>query len=343
MAVTAPAVRTRKRVVMLVAGLVAFAAYRLVSHLHALSEPVVLLGVSGLLSASAALWAYHRGRAVPLATVWAEDRGRLLAWVVGWIGFLYGVQLSLMVLALLKVLINYDFFQHPEGPAMMAIVIACTSVSRDAFEIGHIRLLQRRGEPVLTFPDGSPLRALFREQPGRLLTWLTLAALMGVLGALALAPLGELGRTALLQLVVSTLVAGSLAVWAYLAGAQHLGSWHGLIQSVGWLELFRFWWWPGLAFAATYYLVVVGALEFLLRQELTLTAYGITAGLVAGMMALYCYYLGYRRHVEDRVQQTVPASLLRCPFVTGILSKTRTPSNGLAMAPAEFREVKGKG
>ena len=58
-------------------------------------------------------------------------------------------------------------------------------------------------------------------------------------------------------------------------------------------------------------------------------------GLVAGLMALYSYYLGYRRFQEDRIQQAVPASLLRCPFVLGILSKAGGGSGG-ALASAEM-------
>jgi cytochrome bd-type quinol oxidase subunit 1 len=336
MAVTEQAVRKRKRVGMLLAGFGAFAAYRLVSHFDPLADPLTLLFFSGLLSAVAALWAYRFGRQVPIATLWAQDRGWMLAWVVGWVGLVYGVQLSLMVLALLKVLIQYDFFRHHEGPAMMAIVIACTSAFRDAFEIGHVRSRQKDGEPVLTFPDGRALRSLFVEQPARLLKWSALAAVSGALVAWGMAYLGEVGRSDLVQLAVITVLSGALAVWAYLAGAQRRGSFQRLIRSIGWTELFRFWWWPGLAFAATYFLVVIGFFEFVLRQErLSPVEQAITAAVVAGMMGLYCYYLGYRRHLEDRVQQTVPPSLLRCPFVTGILSKSRTVSNGVAMAPAD--------
>jgi hypothetical protein len=49
------------------------------------------------------------------------------------------------------------------------------------------------------------------------------------------------------------------------------------------------------------------------------------AGAVAGLMTLYGYHLGYRRHVENQVKQVVPDSLLRCPFVMGILSKAGSP------------------
>ncbi len=358
MAVTDEPVRKRKRLVMLVPGLVAFALYRLAKQVDPLSDPLTLLGVSGLISAVTALWAYRVGRAAPLVAVWKEDGARLLGWLVGWIGFAYGVQLSLLVLALLRVLVQYDFLRHPDGPAMMAIIIACTSVARDAFEIGHVRLLQRKGEPVMTFPDGAPLRRLLRKQPGPLTQWTVLAACLTAALSMGVAQTSEAGRSELGQFTVVSLIAGSLALVAYLAGEQRLhpstpgaiasilpepaktgsfpmerarsrtGGWRALLSSVGWAELFRFWWWPGLAFAATYYLVLAGMAAFLFRLDQTdRLMQGMIAGMVGGIMALYCYYLGYRRHVEDQVQQMVPASLLRCPFVMGILSKASSPQS----------------
>ncbi len=79
--------------------------------------------------------------------------------MAGWIGFVYGVQLSLLVLALLW-LVGYDYLKHPDGPAMMAIIIACTAVARDAFEIGHVRKMALMGRPFPTFPNGMALRSL---------------------------------------------------------------------------------------------------------------------------------------------------------------------------------------
>jgi len=46
---------------------------------------------------------------------------------------------------------------------------------------------------------------------------------------------------------------------------------------------------------------------------------------VTGMMALYCYYLGFRRQVEERQGHTMSSALLRCPFVMGILGKSTGP------------------
>jgi hypothetical protein len=48
------------------------------------------------------------------------------------------------------------------------------------------------------------------------------------------------------------------------------------------------------------------------------------------LMALYGYYLGHRRQVEERQGVSLSPSLLRCPFIMGILSK----SSGSAVAGA---------
>ncbi len=350
LAATEESVRKRKRLVMLVPGLVAFAVYRIIKHLTPLSEPLALLGLSGLISAATAAWAYRIGRNAGWATIWKEDGRRTIGWLVRWIGFAYGLQLSLMVLALLKILVDYDFFRHPDGPSMMAIIIACTSVARDAFEIGHIQRLKQQGNQIVTFPDGAALRALLREQPGRLAQLGIPVVLACAMLSFGLANLGEAGRAELGQLVVVSLFAGTVAVWAYLAGEQrlrlptpdtpgfvhsHAGRWRAILGTVGWSELFRFWWWPGLAFAATYYLTLAGAATFLFRLDVRSgVVQSLIAGAVAGVMALYCYYLGYRRHLENQIQQTVPPSLLRCPFVMGILSKPKVIQSEASISPA---------
>lgn len=327
LAVTASEVRKRKRLVMLVPGLAAFALYQALKPVVPFSEPEVLLLFSGLLSAATAAVAYRLGRKTGFSSLGREDGPRRLAWLLLWVGFTYGVQLSLMVLALLKVLVRYDYLAHPEGPAMMAIIIACTSVARDAFEIGHIRRLQREGEPVLTFPDGASLRTLLRDRTGVLLRWASLAALSGAGLVLVAAQASAVGRSALGQLLVVSVAGSCLTLWAYLAGTQRAGDWRAAWGLTNWPEMFRFWWWPGLAFAATYYLVLVGIVNFLFRLDVPNgTVQGLMAGAVAGIMTLYGYYLGYRRSVEDRMQQTVPASMMRCPFVMEILSKGKGPA-----------------
>lgn len=341
LAVTEESVRKRKRLVMLAPGLAAFVIYRLTKQIVPLSDAVTVLAVSGVVSAATAVWAYRMGRRVSFVQVWREDGVRRLAWLVGWIGFVYGVQLSLMVLALLKILVDYDFLQHPDGPAMMAIIIACTSVARDAFEIGHVRLLQRQGEPIVTFPDGASFRDALGVRTGQIIRWALFPALGCAVMAVALGTVHDLAATGLAQLILVTLCAGSLSVWAYLAGEQRPGGWSAMMSAAGWMELFRYWWWPGLAFAATYYLSWAGLIFFVVQADVSgsLTR-GAIAGAVAGMMAMYCYYLGYRRYVENQLRQIVPPSLLRCPFVMGILSKQSTrgrenpPPEAMATIPS---------
>jgi hypothetical protein len=335
LAVTEEPVRKRKRWVMMVPGLVAFVVYRAAKSVVPLSDPLVLLTISGLISALTAVWAYRVGRARSLASVWREDGIGRFVWLVGWIGFAYGVQLSLLVLALLKILAHYDFLRHPDGPAMMAIIIACTSVARDAFEIGHVRRLQQDGKPILTFPDGEIFRRYLREQPYQALRWAFVGATTCLIVTVAVTRV-PMGQTELVQFVVVTVVAGTVTLMAYMAGEQRPGGWQARLSVVAWSELFRFWWWPGLAFAATYYLVLSGIVTFVLRLDTeSLWLQGLTAGLVAGLMAVYSYFLGGRRCQEDRIHQVVPPSLLRCPFVMGLLSKKTPHTQETAMTLSE--------
>lgn len=212
LAVTEDSVRKQKRIVMFVPGLVAFVVYRLAKLFLPLSEPIVLLLVSGLVAVVTSLLAYRVGRAAGWGTIFREDRSRLLLWLGGWIGFVYGVQLSLLVLALLW-LVGYGYLQHPDGPAMMAIIISCTAVARDAFEIGHVRKVALLGRPFPTFPDGLALRTMVGSHAVELAPWVAVGLIIGALGA-SLGHLVEASQgAALVQLAsVSVLGGWSLSV-----------------------------------------------------------------------------------------------------------------------------------
>ena len=122
--VTDQPVRKRKRLVMLAPGLVAFGIYRLLKDVLPLSEPLVLLGLSGWVSALAAIWAYRQGRGLSLQESFRQDGLRQWAWIVGWIGVAYGMQLSLLVLAILQVFVGYDFLLHPESKSPTICMLA---------------------------------------------------------------------------------------------------------------------------------------------------------------------------------------------------------------------------
>jgi hypothetical protein len=320
LAVTQEDVRRRKRLVMLVPGLVAFALYRGLKAVAWHQDIVALLCASGLYASLVALAAYAYGRERRLVEVLREDDLRTQAWVAVRIGFLYAVQLSLMVLALLKAA-TYNYQNHPDGPAMMALIIASTSVARDAFEIGHVRLLQQQGRPFVTFPDGKALWALVT---GRVDLWAMRVAIATVvvgLVYLALTVVAPAVTTDLGQLVVIGVLGGGACTLAFVQGLHpSLGIWEGLTR-YSWRELLRFFLWPGMAFGWTYYLIADGALSFLLGMPdpPVWVRLVVTAG-TAGMLSLYGHYMGRSRRLEEAQHAAIPASLLRCPFISSILA-----------------------
>ena len=345
LAVTEDAVRKQKRVVMFVPGLAAFLLYRAAKHVMSVAEPMTLLVLSGFISALTAACAYRIGRRLPFGKIVGADGLSRMLWIGGWVGFVYGLQLSLLVLALLW-LVGYDYGQHPDGPAMMAIIISCTAVARDAFEIGYVRFLQAEGRPFATFPDGIALRTLVRESGLVVVRWVVAGLIACCLFAAFMAPLAPAPVRLIAQVAAVTLVGGAVMLFAYFDGRQRNGGWVSAVTAASRGELLKFWWWPGLAFAATYYLVLIGALLFPLRQaNPAMNVLVASAGAVGALMALYGYYLGYRRDVEDRVRQEVPISLLRCPFVMGILGRSgvgATPTD-VSTAQATLRNSRQEG
>lgn len=334
LAVTEESVRKKKRLVMFVLGLLAFGTYRLAKHLLALSDPVVLLLVSGTIAAVTSLMAYRVGRAAPWPTIAVRDGTRLLAWLAGWIGFVYGVQLSLLVLALLW-LVGYNYLTHPDGPAMMAIIISCTAVARDAFEVGHVRKIAMMGRPFPTFPDGAALRAMMvGDRLARLGPWMAVGLVVGAFGAWPASLIENDHVAALMQLTTITVLGGVVALLAYFGGFRSTTSWMHRLMETNTRELLKYWWWPGLAFTSTYYLVVMGGLLFLVKQPTISTTQAALGGsLVTAMMAVYCYYLGYRRSIEEQQGQSLYGTVLRCPFVMGILGKSPSTVMTASAAP----------
>src|SRR5438128_9887626 len=121
LAVTEADFRRRKRVVMVVPGLVAFALYRGLKAVAWHEDIIVLLCASGLFSSLVALAAYAYGRERPFVDVLREDDLRTPAWVALRVGLLYARQLSLMVVFLLEVA-TYDHHDHPDGQATTALI-----------------------------------------------------------------------------------------------------------------------------------------------------------------------------------------------------------------------------
>jgi hypothetical protein len=206
---------------------------------------------------------------------------------------------------------------------MMAIIISSTAVARDAFEIGYVRKLSVMGRPFLTFPDGKALRALLARRTLQPAPWVMAGMGLGGLAALAGLPFADGQTAALAQLMSMTILGGGLALCAYFGGLHPSTSWVKSLRRTASGELLKFWWWPGMAFASTYYLVVMGLLLFVGKQpRITLEQAVVGGTLVTALMGLYGYYLGHRRQVEDGQAPQLSSGMLRCPFVMGILGKT---------------------
>ena len=182
LAVTEDSVRKQKRLVMFVPGLVAFAVYRVAKHVLPLDGADRVAGGerSGGDGDSAVSLSRWTSYFVEVIRTRGWEPSPDLAWPAG-SAFVYGIQFSLWCLALLW-LVGYDYLQHPDGPAMMAIIISSTAVARDAFEIGHVRKVAVLGRPFLTFPDGAALRTLVGHHAMELGPWVAVGLVVGAWG-----------------------------------------------------------------------------------------------------------------------------------------------------------------
>jgi hypothetical protein len=322
-AVTERDVRKRKRLVMLGPGFIAFLLYRLSKDVLPFGDPYALLTFSGTICTIAALWAYRMGRRESLVHVMQCDSFNRIAWIVGWVGFIYGLQLSLLVLALLALFVGYNFLLHPEGPAMMALIISATAVTRDSFEIGHVTRLEIEGSRMVTFPDGQSLRELLQRDPLHVGQWVAGGLVGGGLFALLFGVAGHWGMNGVAQAVLAMVVAGSLAHCAFLHGKYPEDIWSKRFKSQSWWERIQFWMWPCLTFALTYYLVLWGFVVFLLNLDTaSIGLLSGLAGVVCALMVGYSYFLGTRVFVEIQTEEGISEGLRRCPFVMEILAKT---------------------
>lgn len=331
--VTDQPVRKRKRLVMLAPGLVAFGIYRLLKDVLPLSEPLVLLGLSGCVSALAAIWAYGQGRGLSLQESFRQDGLRQWAWIVGWIGVAYGMQLSLLVLAILQVFVGYDFLLHPEGPAMMAMIIPCTSVTRDAFEIGLVKRLAHEGTVVPTFPNGDALREWIPQQLAMVMKWGGLAICGGILSSWILFGLGLIPWQPILQSVLVPVIVASISLLAFFAGEALFEQGEGRRKPHTWLSCLWFWFWPSFTFSLTYFLVLIGLASYVFRiEQISQLGFVSIAASTGLLMTLYSLYLGWRKSYEERLV-TIPENIQRCPFVMGMLQQSKAPESVPPLVP----------
>jgi hypothetical protein len=243
------------------------------------------------------------------------------------------MQLSLLVLAILQVFVNYDFLLHPEGPAMMAMIIPCTSVTRDAFEIGLVQRLAREGTVVPTFPDGGALREWIPQQLGMLMKWGSLAVVGSVLSSWMVFGLGLVSWQPILQAVLVPLVVASISLLAFFFGEFSYEKGEGRLKSHTWLSCLWFWVWPSWTFALTYFLVMIGLASYVFRiEQISQWGFAAMAASTGLVMTLYSLFLGWRKSYEERLV-TIPENIQRCPFVMGLLQQAKTPESVPPLVP----------
>ena len=220
----------------------------------------------------------------------------------------------------------------------MAVIIPCTSVTRDAFEIGIVQRLSREGTVVPTFPNGDALREWIPQQVPVVMKWGGLAVCGGTLSSWILFGLGLDSWQPILQSILVPVVVASISLLAFFAGEARFERGEGRRKLHTWLSCLWFWLWPSLTFALTYFLVMIGLASYVFRIEqisrLGFVAMASSTGLV---MALYSLYLGWRKSYEERLV-TIPENIQRCPFVMGMLQQSKVtesvqPLAGVTVPP----------
>ena len=153
--------------------------------------------------------------------------------------------------------------------------------------------------------------------------WVGSAVVIAVCSAFLLKAFGTIGSHEITQSFVISILVACLGLVAFYAGDSRSGDWQKGVSEKGWLALSRFWLWPCLTFALTYYLVQAGFFAFLIQIERVQDlAQVVMAGTTAALMTGYCFYLGRCKLLESETQQGIPENIKSCPFVMGILSKT---------------------
>ncbi|MEO8325986.1 MAG: hypothetical protein ABI618_09060, partial [Nitrospirota bacterium] len=230
--------------------------------------------------------------------------------------------------------VAYDFLLHPEGPAMMATIISCTSVTRDAFEIGYVQRMRQQGVVVPTFPDGEALRKWIPQEIGSIVKWGAVATMMGVAGSWLLFTVGPIELQPIIQSLLVPVIIASIGMKTFFSGESLYAQNTQGGRPRTWLSSLWFWMWPNLTFSATYFLVLMGMAAFVLRvEQIPQAGFMAMAACTAMLMALYTLFLGWRKSYEEQLVG-IPESIQRCPFVMGILqnSKSSEPLPSLADA-----------
>ncbi len=272
------AARRLKMRVIFLSGVAVYLPFLAITYYVFFETRVLFLTLIGLLSAlvsiPVALYAYAKGFGRPLGEIWRE-RPDEMKWFSFKIGFLYAFALYWMILGIVEFLFGYHSFRA----ALISFV--ASAVARDGFEIGYLRAREEKNRRTI-FPDGRPIGELFHKAPGYHLSLILLAALIGgAAGAL----LGPILANSLHQTLAVGTVGGLLATLAYV---WFLPSLPEIVPLV------RFFIWPGLTMACTYFLILAYLLRIIFQAPLSPAAdLAILTAACSGWMTLESLFLGF--------------------------------------------------
>lgn len=276
--------RRRKLRVILLSGIAVYFPFLLIIYLVFLETRVIFLTLIGLLasvvSVPVALYAYAKGFGRPLVEIWRE-RPDEMKWFSLKIGFLYAFALYWMILGIVEFLFGYHAFRA----ALISFVAA--AVARDGFEIGYLRAREEKNRRTI-FPDGRPIGELFQKAPG----WNTIFILSAILiGGAAGAILGPVLKNSLHQTLAVGAVVGLMATLAYVWFLPSLPEVVSLV---------RFFIWPGLTMACTYFLILAYLLRVIFQVPLSPALdLAILTAACSGWMTLESLFLGFLKREAD--------------------------------------------
>src|SRR5579884_505368 len=276
--------RRRKLRVILLSGIAVYFPFLLIIYLVFLETRVIFLTLIGLLasvvSVPVALYAYAKGFGRPLVEIWRE-RPDEMKWFSLKIGFLYAFALYWMILGIVEFLFGYHAFRA----ALISFVAA--AVARDGFEIGYLRAREEKNRRTI-FPDGRPIGELFQKAPG----WNTIFILSAILiGGAAGAILGPVLKNSLHQTLAVGAVVGLMATLAYVWFLPSLPEMVSLV---------RFFIWPGLTMACTYFLILAYLLRVIFQVPLSPALdLAILTAACSGWMTLESLFLGFLKREAD--------------------------------------------
>lgn len=296
--------RRLKLKVILFSGAAVFVPFLGITY-HVFSETrAVRLIIIGFLAALScvpvALYSYAKGFGRPLRQIWRERPEEMKSLSLK-IGFLYGFGLYWMILGIVEFLFGYHSFRA----ALISFV--ASAAARDGFEIGYFRAREEKiGKETerTIFPDGRPIGELFQAEPGvKIVLILSAMAAGGAIGVF----LGPLLPNSRHQTLAAGLVVGLFATWAYVRALPSLP---------GPIPLLRFFIWPGLTMAITYFLILAYLLRMIFQAQLPLAVdFGLLMAASAGWMTVESLFLGHLKRemlspsaaLTDKIADTVPS------------------------------------